>query len=275
MMKRTTHDDQMRFGIVWSVIVHVILLGVIAIQWPSFLDLEQEEPPAIQVKIVSVKKEDTFKTPKKIKEPEPVFTQQSAAPAEPPKPQKAKQADAPKMAKVETKVLEKPKPEPKKQVQKEKQQKRPEKLDKSKDKKPVIKDPVAKPKPKKNDDFLKALSFIENLKDEDDKEDDTPAEQAGEDDAPLLLVDVEAQNRIKKHISNNWLKPSGTVGTFEVMLEIKINRDGTLRDARVIKSSGKPFFDNSLLRAVRKSEPIPYPADKYNKFKVMEIIWNG
>ncbi|MEC9291181.1 MAG: TonB family protein [Pseudomonadota bacterium] len=273
-MKRAQQSDQMRFGIVWSILVHIILFGIVAIQWPSMLDFNQQQQ-AVQVKIVSAKSNKPIE-PKQVKKAEPVFTQQSAAPAKPPKPQPLKKNDAPKVAKVEKKqvVKEKPKPQPKKQANQEKQQKRPEKLDKSKDKKQVVKDEKAKPKPKTNDDFLKALSFIENLK-EDSKEEETPAEQDGDEDSKLLLADMEEINRIKKHISNNWLKPSGMVDEPAIAIEVRINRDGSLKSVRVIKSSGLPFFDNSLLRAVRKSEPIPYPADKYKTFKVMEIIWNG
>ena len=271
-MKRVQQSDQMRFGIVWSILVHIILFGIVAIQWPSVLDFNPQQQ-AVQVKIVSAKSNKPT-PPKQVKKAEPVFTQQSTAPAKPPKPQPLKKNDAPKVAKVEKQKIVEEKTKPKKQVEEEKQQKRPEKLDKSKDKKQVVKDEKAKPKPKTNDDFLKALSFIENLK-EDSKEEEIPAEQAGEEDAPLLLVDLEAQNRIKKHISNNWLKPSGMVDEPAIAIEVRINRDGSLKSVRVIKSSGLPFFDNSLLRAVRKSEPIPYPADKYKTFKVMEIIWNG
>lgn len=273
MMRRPAYNDQMRFGIVWSILLHVCLVVVMAFQWSSLFDLSDQQQ-AIQVKIVAASNAPIKKAEPKTVKPEPVFTQQSAAPAKPPEPQPLKKAEAPVMAKVETKKLPevKKKPPEKAQPQKQEQQKRPEKLDKSKDKKPVLKDEEAKPKPKSNDDFLKAMSFIENLKDE---ASDEPAAQEGEDDAPLLLADMEEIGRIKKHISNNWLKPSGTKGEHQVSIEIRINRDGTLRDARIIKSSGAAFFDNSLLRAVRKSEPIPYPSDKYDKFKVMEIIWNG
>ena len=73
-MKRVQQSDQMRFGIVWSVIVHIILLGIVAVQWPSLLDFNQQQQ-AIQVKIVSTQNSKPIE-PKQLKKAEPVFTQQ-------------------------------------------------------------------------------------------------------------------------------------------------------------------------------------------------------
>lgn len=291
----------MRRGLFGSLCLHGILLLCVLYNLPSLFNFNPPEKP-IQVRLVAAPNPKASEASGKPKE---VFTQQSAAPAEPPKPQpkpepvpeKVKpepkpkptpKKEAPKVVKKEEKKeppkKEEKKPEPKKEVAEKKPDIMPEKLDKTKDKKNIVKKEDAKPTPKKpaEDDFLKALSFIEDLKKEQDKKPDPEQPQenamiAGEktEETTLTLADQTDIAIIQKHIERNWLKPPGIQGTYEILLELRMSRDGTVDALRVLKSSGQAFFDNSLIRAVRKSEPLPIPADKYDTFKVVELYWNG
>ena len=246
----------------------------------------KEQIKAIKVKFVTAK--NVAKTTKKV-EPKSVKTQQSSAPAAPPKP-KAKPKPKPKPKpntptivqkkpepKKEPKVEQVKKPEPKKPEPPKKQEPkvadvpRPPKLDKTKNKKNVVKDTEPqKEKTPAPDDFLKALSFIEELESEENamfegEETTAPTTLNHSDQADIALL--------KKHIERNWYKTPGTVGEKPVHFRLKLNRDGTLAEIQLIQSSGKRSFDKSLERAIRKSVPLPISAEKYDLFKEIDLHW--
>jgi TonB family protein len=69
----------------------------------------------------------------------------------------------------------------------------------------------------------------------------------------------EYTNVVSAKVHNNWsippeLKPRGNIVT---VIEIKIMRDGSLAYAGFEKRSGNSFYDESAMKAVRKSAPFP------------------
>lgn len=57
-------------------------------------------------------------------------------------------------------------------------------------------------------------------------------------------------------IGMNWFKPSSP-GSVSPVIHFKIEKDGTISDAKVERSSGLPFVDRAALRAVISSSPLP------------------
>jgi protein TonB len=57
-------------------------------------------------------------------------------------------------------------------------------------------------------------------------------------------------------IGMNWFKPAESV-PISPMIRFRIERDGTVSDAQVERSSGLPFVDRAALRAVIASSPLP------------------
>ncbi|HLN92583.1 MAG TPA: TonB family protein [Thermoanaerobaculia bacterium] len=57
-------------------------------------------------------------------------------------------------------------------------------------------------------------------------------------------------------IGMNWFKPSQG-GTVSPVIHFKIEKDGTVSDASIERSSGLPFVDRAALRAVLSSSPLP------------------
>ena len=57
-------------------------------------------------------------------------------------------------------------------------------------------------------------------------------------------------------IGGNWLRPQ-TGADITTEIYFRIDRSGTIRDARVSKSSGSGVFDRAALRAVLESSPLP------------------
>jgi TonB family protein len=64
---------------------------------------------------------------------------------------------------------------------------------------------------------------------------------------------------MQRRIGTNWFRPAVPAGT-SVVVYYRIQRDGTITDARVETPSGNPTFDRAALSAVRSSSPLnPLP----------------
>lgn len=63
-------------------------------------------------------------------------------------------------------------------------------------------------------------------------------------------------DRMKTLIGTRWFRPQVAQGITATVAFV-IDRDGTLRDARVETSSGNATFDRGALRAVLESSPLP------------------
>ena len=68
--------------------------------------------------------------------------------------------------------------------------------------------------------------------------------------------------RMLVSIGMNWFKPA-QAGTVSPVVHFKIERDGTISDATVERSSGLPFVDRAALRAVVTSSPLPPLPSEY------------
>jgi TonB family protein len=90
--------------------------------------------------------------------------------------------------------------------------------------------------------------------------------QAGGDFAGRYPAYVEA---IRRRIAQNWLQstidPSARASrTIHAVATFTIMRDGTVRDIRISESSRNSSFDNSGLRALYDSNPMPPLPSDYN-----------
>ena len=63
-------------------------------------------------------------------------------------------------------------------------------------------------------------------------------------------------DRMKTLIGSRWFRPQVGAGPTTTV-HFVIERDGTLRDARIETESGNPTFDRAALRAVLESSPLP------------------
>lgn len=84
------------------------------------------------------------------------------------------------------------------------------------------------------------------------------------------------QNALIDHIKRGWRwgLPASRVLTTRV--RVKILRGGVITDVQVIADSGNPRFDDSVLRAVYKSSPVPPAPDHlYSRFKEINITFDS
>ena len=63
-------------------------------------------------------------------------------------------------------------------------------------------------------------------------------------------------------IGMNWFKPA-QAGDVSPVIHFRIEKDGTISDASVERSSGLPFVDRAALRAVLSSSPLPPLPSEY------------
>jgi TonB family protein len=89
-------------------------------------------------------------------------------------------------------------------------------------------------------------------------------------------AEYEKAKAIQEHIERFWLKPPGvnTIGLYSVM-RVRTDDVGNVLSADIVKTSGKPGYDASIMRAIRKASPLPLPVDNRKKFLLIELHFEG
>jgi protein TonB len=82
---------------------------------------------------------------------------------------------------------------------------------------------------------------------------------------------------VKRRIQNNWLQNTIDPGVRAArvahsVVEFTINRDGSVRDIRVTQTSGNLSMDNSGLRAIMSSNPMPGLPPDYSGSSVRVVF---
>jgi len=74
-------------------------------------------------------------------------------------------------------------------------------------------------------------------------------------------------------IGMNWFKPAESV-PISPMIRFRIERDGTIGEPQIERSSGLPFVDRAALRAVMASSPLPpLPQEFGGKYLGVHLIF--
>jgi TonB family protein len=64
---------------------------------------------------------------------------------------------------------------------------------------------------------------------------------------------------ITRKIWSEWIYPESNSSGLEVIISVKIDRDGKVVSREIEKSSGDTLFDRSALKAISKASPLPQP----------------
>lgn len=70
---------------------------------------------------------------------------------------------------------------------------------------------------------------------------------------------------LDERIRENWTVPDLALSDSRnliVQIRIKIEQDGKVTNVRMEKTSGNPYFDDSVLRAIAKASPLPVPPEQ-------------
>jgi colicin import membrane protein len=72
------------------------------------------------------------------------------------------------------------------------------------------------------------------------------------------------QTKVVSAIKENWAWP-GQKGSLKALVRFSIKDSGEITGMKIAEPSGDPAFDESILRALRKSSPLPAPPESYRK----------
>ena len=84
---------------------------------------------------------------------------------------------------------------------------------------------------------------------------------------------MEIENRIK----SNWSYPvaAGNQKDLEALVIVKVKNDGTILDSWFKKPSSDNVFDQSVMKAVERSNPLPaFPEGYRRSYDEIEINFN-
>ena len=72
------------------------------------------------------------------------------------------------------------------------------------------------------------------------------------------------QNRMLGSIKDNWAWV-GQKSNLKVVVHFSIKDNGEIIGLKIVQPSGDPSYDESVLRAVKKSSPLPPPPESSRK----------
>lgn len=272
----TDTTDIRKKSFTYSAIMHAVVFLLIVFGLPSLFDRQLEpEEQAITAEILPISTVSNVR-PSAPPKPQPQQTppkpvsppkQEKPAPT-PPKPEEKKPEPKPEplpTPKEKPKVQEKPKEEPK---EKPKEQAKPkEKPKEAPTLDQILKDIKAKAEQQPQPKTLQAV----------DNPSEKPATGPFNPTMPLSLSEKDA---IRQQIQRNWNIPAGAKDAMNlvVLLNIKLNRDGTVRSVDVVdrgRYGSDSFYRaaaDSAVRAVRKSSPLlGLSQEKYASWEELEL----
>jgi colicin import membrane protein len=67
---------------------------------------------------------------------------------------------------------------------------------------------------------------------------------------------------VKMHVTRAWiLEPGFRLQALETQIEVELGPTGEVLGMRITRSSGNPWYDESVERAIQKASPLPAPPD--------------
>lgn len=73
------------------------------------------------------------------------------------------------------------------------------------------------------------------------------------------------QNRMQSTIKDNWAWVGGPKSDLRVVVRFSIKENGEIAGLRIVQPSGDRSYDESVLRAIKKSSPLPAPPETVRK----------
>lgn len=72
---------------------------------------------------------------------------------------------------------------------------------------------------------------------------------------------------IQQKVSSNWIRPPGAQQGLTALVAVRVTPGGDVLSARIVRGSGDAVFDRSVINAVLKASPLPFPQDpKFYEF---------
>lgn len=266
----------MRFGVVVSLLLHLIVLGAGYLVLPFLPKPTIIETPFIPVSVIDeaeIADEVSVPAAAPKPDPKPVETPPAPEPVETPAPKSPPPPNA-----AEPEPEPQPQPEPKK----------PEPA-KAEPRKPAPKEPKQRPRPDELD--LDALSAAINLEKQNEQgaaapnESKTPREQIGAGLRLTATEEAKMQAAIRRCWNVSAIAGAPDAQRLVVVAEIRLNRDGTLAappralNAAEINFSGNRFWkaaEREALSAIVQCQPYDFlSAERYETWREMELNFDA
>lgn len=79
---------------------------------------------------------------------------------------------------------------------------------------------------------------------------------------------------VKQKVKRNWSRPPTLSRDLAAQVRISQLPSGQITDVKIIKSSGNAVYDDSVEKAIRKSDPLPRLSDPFAFAKARELVFN-
>lgn len=244
-----------------ALLLHLALLAVVLVG-VIFHPVRKPEP-VIEAVLLRAKSPKTV-APKA----EPVADTPKAEPQELPKPDpkpeqkaaeekklKEQQAEQQKQAEIQRKVDS----EKALKLKQEKAQKEKEQQDKARAEAQKKLEEQARQKIIKDEENRRKQAEEKQQQQEDQQQLDELLNQEGAKRAAKAR-DVWAR-QITDKVRRNWIRPINSIEQFKCRLNVEILPGGSIANVKLAESCGNPMLDESVKRAVLKSDPLPMPSD--------------
>ena len=266
----------MRFGLIFSILLHAIVLGflIITIQRLPTLTVTQDIPVEVTTVAEVANVKAASKEQPKEEKPAPAPTPAPPPPqnppeAAPPMPEAVPAETKPKPQ--ETAEKEKPKPPPEVQP---KSKPSPPNPDQKKDQKFDLDSIAALLNKEQKSQEKQVKSAAANPGDKSEK----PREQVGAGtDMTITLIQL-----LQRQIYKCWTIPAGAAQPESLLIGVTITfrRDGTLAAPPELDDTsrmGEPFYRaaaENAVRAVIQCAPYDLPADQYDEWKTVDFLFD-
>lgn len=253
------------FAISCSVALHLLVFGLMVFHWSSEPELRRAPkiPPHVMARVM----EETHRAPaQRVDKPEQKPQQPKVEKKPQPKPEPKKPEPKPQ---PKPKPEPKPEPKPKPKVEKPKAQK-------PKVEKPKVEKPQPKPKvPDFKQPSMEQLMAEEQLEMANEGQAEKPG--TGEADSKIKEETASYVDAIRTSVEQRWRVPGNFRNRTDLSVQVRIELipGGEVSSVSVVKSSGYPHFDDSLVAAVKLASPLPVPkGEEFEQFRNFIITFN-
>jgi colicin import membrane protein len=135
--------------------------------------------------------------------------------------------------------------------------------------KPAAKKPPPEPRPDPKESYQDVLAGLREAAGEPEPQpvevaqaEPLPGVPAGGVGVQVSAEEAAWRRRAKLHVHRAWvLAPGFRMQALETEVRVRLGPGGHVLDLRLSRSSGNPWYDESVERAIRKASPLPKPPE--------------
>lgn len=103
----------------------------------------------------------------------------------------------------------------------------------------------------------------------------TPAPAPDEGETSDQVFASSQEKGIFDRVQGLWLLPPGITANLNCEVQVTVNARGDVMGAKVTRSSGSAIFDDSIVRAIYKSSPLPINREDAPESQTLVMEWTA